>query len=323
MYQVIRDFPHQFRVGWELASDLGGSPSLSDPADRVFFCGMGGSVLVADLVNDTLQDAKRISVVREYVLPSSITSRDLVVCSSYSGNTEETLAVFADALSRKARVVVLTHGGELLERAGRRAVSALEIPACIQPRCAIGYFFGALLGILERIGWVPSGREEQLCELTRFLETERDREEHLGKELAGNLTNRVPIIYGPSSLAGTCRVIKIKFNENSKVPCFWNVFPELNHNEMVGFTRDLMPATFILLRSQFMGARIGRRMDVMKNLFRDQYPTLEIKLEGDTLLQEMFDALAVADYASYYLARGYGIDPAAVELVEDFKKQLG
>lgn len=323
MYEAVRNFPRQFLVGWGLTSDLGDSPELSDPVTRILFCGMGGSALVADLANDYLEKTRQIFIVNGYALPKSIGSGDLVVCSSYSGNTEETLAVFADSLFRKVRVLVLAHGGELLKQAKAKALSALEIPACIQPRCAIGYFFGALLGIFERIGWVPSGGKEQLSQLTRFLECERDSQEKKGKELVLQLVDRVPMIYGPSELAGTCRVIKIKFNENTKIPCFWNVFPELNHNEMVGFTNKLMPATFIFLRSKFMHARMNRRMDVMKDLFKDQYPTLEMKLEGDTLLQEMFDGLAVADYASYYLAKNYGIDPAAVTLVEDFKRQLG
>lgn len=282
---------------------------------------MGGSSLPADLVNDGFGAGPRLEIVRDYRLPATAGPQDLCIVSSYSGNTEETLAALDDALARGCRVIAISHGGQLEAKAAAAGIPNVAIPECIQPRCASGYFFASLVGIFHRLSLIPSP-EDMLDRLSRHLSDTQNTCEARGRALAEALGDRVPIVYGPSEFAGATRIWKIKFNENAKIQSFSNVFPELNHNEMVGFTRLLMKPALIFLESRFMHPRVKRRMDVMEEILGREIPIHRLSFAGESALFEMFESLAVADYASYYLAQACGIDPAPVEMVETFKKKL-
>jgi len=321
IYSTIRKFPEQFLIGYRSALETDLSSFRGKAFRRILFAGMGGSSLPGDLINDTLSDSRPLRPIRNYRIPSDVGPDDLVIASSYSGNTEETIEALQNGLQKKAATLVLSHGGKLAEMALEKKIPLLRIPECIQPRCATGYFFGSLLALLEILGKTPPARQ-RLEKLQVFLEKEQERHEERGKSLAKSLNARVPLIYGPSELEGACRIWKIKFNENAKTQSFYNVFPELNHNEMVGFTHLDMNPSLILLKSQFMHPRVVTRMEVMESILGDKIPFHTLTLKGEDLLQEMFDSLAVADYASFYLAEEYGIDPAPVAMVEDFKKKL-
>jgi glucose/mannose-6-phosphate isomerase len=319
MLETIRNFHLQFRYPFKIPEV---SEQTFNSQSHIYLVGMGGSALQADMLNDYFSDSfQNFSVIRHYSIPKNIQKIDLIFCSSYSGNTEETLEAFDEICTRKIPVIVLTHGGELKRRALDKKIPLIEIPECVQPRCATGYFFGAILGVLEKLGFV-SEQQESLDKLQDFLASVQNICEEKGRGLASHLVNFIPIIYSPDELKGVSKTWKIKFNENSKIQSFYNVYPELNHNEMVGFTKMLMKAVIIQLRSQFVHPRIGKRMDVMKELLSDRMPFHDIILRGENLLQEMFYAYLIADYTSYYLALAYGVDPAPVFMVEDFKKRL-
>ncbi len=282
---------------------------------------MGGSSLPADLINDYLGGAATLIPVRDYELPDDVGFEDLVIASSYSGNTEETVACFEEALHKKIPVVVMSHDGELKQKALQASVPWIAIPECIRPRVATGFIFASLLGILQRMGRVKD-QQAELEALSEFLKARQDFHDAQGKAIAEALKDRVPIIYGPTSLYGACRIWKIKFNENAKTQSFFNVFPELNHNEMVGYTHLAMKPALIFLQPPQMNPKILKRMEVMRDLLGDKLPVLILPLQGENLLQSMFDSLGVADYSSYYLAKNYGFDPAPVEMVENFKKRI-
>ncbi len=309
--------------GWKLAQEI---PNLSILAEkspkRIFYVGLGGSALPADLANDYFGGKIHLQIIRDYQLPENTGSQDLVIFSSFSGNTEETLTAFEDGLRKKCPSILMSNGGELENLAKRHSLPFLSIPDCIQPRCATGYFFGALLGILHRLG-LTENHEGKLEQLSGFLKDNRERLEANGKALAKDLSERIPIVYAPASLNGACRIWKIKLNENAKIQSFYNVFPELNHNEMVGFTRLLMNPSLIYLESPSMHPRIAQRMDEMEKLLGSKIPIQRVKLLGKVLLHQMFESSMLADYTSYYLAMEYGIDPVPVEMIEEFKKQLG
>lgn len=283
---------------------------------------MGGSSLPGDLVNDYFAGALRLDLIRDYELPKSAGPDDLVIAASFSGNTEETLAAFQEGLNRRCKVLALSNGGKLEGACRASSVPWIKIPDCIQPRCASGYFFASLLTLFHRLGLIEDSPKALLADLEEFLSEIQDECEAKGRELVAALGDCVPIVYAPSNLGGVARIWKIKFNENSKIQSFYNVFPELNHNEMVGFTRLLMKPALLYLESNFMHPRILRRMDVMEELLGGQLPVLRVKLRGATPLRETFEALAIGDYASYHLAQRHGVDPTPVEMVETFKKKL-
>lgn len=260
-------------------------------------------------------------MLRDYLLPKDVTQDDIVFCVSFSGNTEETLSVLADAQQKQIPTLAISNGGKLQTQAQELGIPFIPIPDCIQPRCASGHFFATALALLHRLNLLDS-KEKELSELATFLETHQSEYESQGKDLAKQLVERVPIVYGPSELYSIARIWKIKFNENSKVQSFFNVFPELNHNEMVGFTHLIMKASILYLKTKFTHPRNLKRMETMKEVLGDKIPILEVELPGTTLLQDLFAAMAIGDYASYFLAQEYGIDPTPVAMVEDFKKLL-
>jgi glucose/mannose-6-phosphate isomerase len=308
-------------TSWKIVEEMNFDPLTKLKVQKIFHVGMGGSSLPADLVNDYLEGQIYMRIVRDYHLPADAAKGDLVIASSFSGNTEETIAALEDSLEKGLNVVVMSHGGLLQKMALIHRLPFISIPACIQPRCATGYFFSTLLAFLEKLGLINPQRKN-LEELGSYLVERQDAYEQKGQELAAALQNRVPIIYGPPNLYGACRTWKIKFNENAKVQSFFNVFPELNHNEMVGFTQLIMNPVLIFLKSPRMDPRITKRMEIMEELLSKRIPIFTLALSGSNHLQVIFESLAVADYTSYYLAKAYGIDPIPVEMVEGFKKKL-
>ncbi len=283
---------------------------------------MGGSALTLDILHDYIQLEDPLRPLIDYDLPDYANSQDLLICASYSGNTEEVLAVFYQALEKGIPIICMGHSGKLRQLAQMYGFPYIEIPTCIQPRCALGYFLASLLAVLYRLGRCPDQRDA-LNNLRLFLQQNQNTFEAEGKKLSQFLRARVPIIHGPQHLSGTCRNWKIKFNENCKIPAFYNVFPELNHNEMVGWTQMLMPAAIVLLKSPVMDPRIHQRMQVFEDILGEEIPIYCLEIKGNNPLQVIFSSLQVADYASYYLAQAYQVDPAAVPIVEDFKKKLG
>ncbi|MCP5468158.1 MAG: bifunctional phosphoglucose/phosphomannose isomerase [Deltaproteobacteria bacterium] len=311
----------QFESSWYRALE---TPWLLLEAWRpryIFFSAMGGSALTLDILQDYVQLEDPIRPILDYHLPNYANSQDLVICASYSGNTEEVLSIFSEALKKEIPILCIGHGGQLKDLAKKFDFPHINIPNCVQPRCALGYFLASLLAILYRLERCED-HSHILSRLAAFLKDHQSEFEEEGKKLASFLINRVPIIHGPSSLAGTCRNWKIKFNENCKVPSFYNVFPELNHNEMVGWTQNIIPASMILLKSPLMDSRMQQRMNVFENILGEKIPIYPLKIKGQHPLEVIFASLQIADFASYYLAQTYQVDPAAVPIVENFKKQL-
>lgn len=282
---------------------------------------MGGSSLPADLFNDLFGEEQGLICHRDYDLPHTVQKKDLIICASFSGNTEETLSSWEQARKNKLARVALTNGGKLAALAKEEKQPLIHIPDCIQPRCATGYFFGSLLGLMHELDILGS-HEDTLKKLQDNLLSKQKDLESQGQKLAQNLVDKVPIIYGPTELAGLCRIWKIKFNENSKIQSFANSFPELNHNEMVGYTKLLMPIAIIHLKWSGMDERITKRMRVMGEVLPQEIDQYEIKLTGTDLMNSTFEGVLVGDYCSYHLAQNYGIDPTPVAMVEDFKKRL-
>jgi len=313
--QVLKDFPKQFAAGLQLAENV----KLSG-CKEVLLLGMGGSALPADLLNLYLAPELEIKVNRDYELQSAVDHETLVLACSYSGNTEETLAALELCLQKKAQVVVLTAGGRFLEIADKQKLAKVVLPSGLQPRCATGYFFAAILQILENAGLV-SGKVSALKGLEKNLQQFNFEEQ--AEELALQIKDKVPIIYAADKYWSVARNLKIKFNEHAKTQSFWNVFPELNHNEMVGFTELIMPACFLLLRDSTDHPRIQKRMQIFTELMKDKgIAVITIEMQGADLLTKIFSTVLLGDWTAYYLALAYGIDPTPVALVEDFKKMM-
>lgn len=314
--EVLRAFPTQFADGFKLAAK-----THAGGARDAVFAGMGGSAFPADLLNAFL--GTRFLVHRSYGLPSGVGRNTLVFANSYSGNTEETIDAAREALARRARVVCITSGGELKELAARHRIPLILLPIGLPPRCATGFFFSAMLRVLENSGLAPN-REREVLAAASALAKKRARIERAGAGLAKKLFGKIILVYAPAEFEAVARVCKIKFNENAKTPAFHAVFPELDHNELTGFSRGRYTQfAALFLFDERAHPRVLKRMALTKKLFEERgIEVIKARLEGKTFLEKALHALWPADFASFNLARAYGVEPAPVELTEELKKAL-
>lgn len=292
---------------------------------RVIVAGMGGSHWAADLLK-VWNPYLDVVIHHDYGLPSLSDSQlkeCLIIISSYSGTTEETLDAYEKAKECGLPRAAISVGGKLLMWAKNDGIPYVQIPDTgIQPRSALGFSFRALLRLM---------REEDALAKTRALagrlEVSEFQEE--GRGLAERLWGRVPIVYASGRNAPLASIWKIKFNETGKIPAFSHVFPELNHNEMTGFdvkenTRPLShPFSFLILRDEKDDPRVLKRMEVLERLYHARgLPVEVIELRGEDIFQKIFSSLILVDWTSYFLAEHYGVEPEEVPMVEEFKKLM-
>lgn len=330
MLGVVGDTPQMIKEAVKLA-DLS---NLKIP-QAVFVSGMGGSAVGGDLVLNLLSDQLKVPmfVNRNYILPGFFARGSLFIASSYSGETEETLSALKEAEKAGAQVVCLTSGGKLKEIAEAKKYPLIEIKKGLQPRAALPYFFISILKILERAGLAGdfSAAIEESIEITSKL---RDECGPLGSErsnqaiqMAQRLHLKIPVIF---SSAGTTeavgRRLKNQLNENAKVNALLCVFPELNHNEMVGLAqlkRGEHVFAALFLRDEEDHARINKRIEITKSLLGAKMGgIMEMPSFGKSRLARMFSQIMFADYLSVYLAILSGVDPTPVEVIERFKKEM-
>lgn len=322
---MILGTPDQLAIGFRLAEGI----KIDAPFTALVLSGMGGSALPGDLLRTLLgEHAGRVPIIqnRSYGLgPLYHVPGALHVVLSYSGNTEETLESFEAASAAGYPLVAVSAGGKLEERAAAVGVPHVRLPIPqenFQPRMGTGYFLGVLLEILVNHGLIPDIKSELLSAM-EDLKARMPELEERGKALSQKLSGRTPVLYASEPYRGLAMVGKIKLNENAKTPAFYNAFPELNHNEMVGFTLPQADFTVLMFRDPADHARLNRRFDLTAELLREKGVQVEvIDMEGERVYNKVFTTLALLDFASYFLALSYGQDPTPVDMVEALKGKL-
>lgn len=334
MEGVIRRSPEQFTAGLNAAAQV---PLPTGPFSRVLVAGMGGSWMAGALVRDAGLGTVPIVIHHGYGMPEHLPSDTLVIISSFSGNTEEPLSTYDAARAAGFSVVGVAVGGELERRCASDGVPLVKIPAdppTMQPRSATGYGVGILTQILARTGLATVNAMQEVERLGTFLQSCMEAARQQGEALVPTLKTATPVVYASDRFATVAHLWKIKMNENAKTPAFWNVFPELNHNEMVGWTqsgrslgegRSHPHGTFhvVLLRDADDHLRVQKRFDITLALLREKGISSSIvPITGTTLTEKMFSTLLIGDWASYQLALALGVDPSPIPMVEDLKRRL-
>jgi len=331
MLDRIKDLPKQVRDAWKLASTAQLPPAHGD-VRNITVAGMGGSAIGGDLASALLAGDLKVpmSVHRDYGLPAYVGRDSLVIVSSYSGNTEETLSSFEEAQRRGARVLVLTTGGKISElaRAAKYPVITFSYPA--QPRAALGYSLGLVLGSLTRLGFVrdlSSDIDAALADLARLEERVHEgARTNDAKKLAIDLYGRIIFAYGGGVLGVMARRVKGQWNENAKNWAAFDVLPELNHNAVVGFpypdvAREAIAV--LLLRSDHDNPRHKLRFDVTRELLdRVNVPHRTLQFNGASMLSEVLQLTLFTDYVSFYVALLNGADPSPVKSIDYLKDRL-
>lgn len=321
--QVIIDFPEQLEKALEFSKDV----KADSDFNRLVVCGMGGSALPADVVDSFLKSKGiniPIAVCRDYRLPEIADEKSLILASSYSGNTEETISCYLEAREKDFLIIGLSRGGKIQELCQRDGIPHIKYPEdgpTFQPRYAIGYAFTAMISILMNCGKLDDVSSE-VRELAKYLRSINFENE--GKNLAKKLIEKIPIIYSTAPFEKSiARIVKIKINENAKTQAFYNVFPELNHNEMVGFTNLQGNYHFIIFKDLDEHERNLKRIEITSQVLRGKgIPVTVVNMAGATMMQKIFSSIIYGDWISYYLALEYGQDPTPVEMVEEFKKKM-
>jgi len=328
MSDAIKNFPKQFKYNPKIENQ-----SKLKRKKKVVILGMGGSHLAADLIVG-MNPKYEIKVHSDYGLPNidgKELQKSLIIASSYSGNTEEVIDGLNKALAQNLNVAVMATGGKLIEIAKEKGLAYIEMPnEGIQPRSALGYGLRALLKLIGM-------REEfkQAGELKKTLNPEELEQQ--GKELAEKLRGHVPVIYASVKNKAVAYNWKIKLNETGKIPAFYNVIPELNHNEMTGFDifagRDALQCVstknlsdkfyFILLRDDEDEPRNLKRMEILKKLYEDRGLKVEIvEITGESRWHKISRSLLLADWTAFYIAVQYGLEAEQVPMVEEFKSEV-
>jgi glucose/mannose-6-phosphate isomerase len=295
-------------------------------------CGMGGSAIGGDLAKAALGDraTRPITIVRGYALESWTPPESLVLCASYSGNTEETLACFEAAGAAGAQRVVLTTGGKLAELARAEDVPVIGVPAGMQPRAAVVYMTIGVLECAALCGAAP-GLHAEIDMATALLERLAEEwgpgasEDSLAKSVARQLQGTVPVIHGASATTAPARRWSTQINENAKSPASWSELPEANHNQICGWERgrELAPLSGVFLCDPDQHPRVQRHVELAAaELERVGAPGVTVDTQGESRLERVLSSVLLGDLVSVYMAALAGVDPTPTPALTRFKQQL-
>lgn len=335
MCNILMNFPEQYqkacRMAWELVL-----PQAYKNVKNIVISGMGGSAMGGDLVRSLFSNVCPVPIVvnRNYSVPGFVNEDTLFMAVSYSGNTEETLAAFGAAINKKAKVLSISTGGALGVSSKVANIPYFSIPMRgVQPRCAFGYIFTPIMVFLSQLGFIPGNIGEVeaavtlLCDTSRKLNPDVPFADNEAKQIAEAIYDKLPVVYASQSYFDSVAMRwKGQFNENSQIMAFYNVIPEMNHNEIVGWD---MPKAItsqcvaIFLCNDANSESIKKRFSISKDLISGETQTITVQALGDSLLSRALYLIYLGDFVSYYLAILNGVDPTPIARIDFFKEQLG
>jgi glucose/mannose-6-phosphate isomerase len=333
MLSRIAELPQQCGDAWANVQSLELPPEYRQ-VNKIVVLGMGGSAIGGDLLRALVEPecALPIAINRDYTVPAFVNAEALVVASSYSGNTEETLAALEVARGKGAALLAITTDGKLARRARELGVPLLTFSYRSQPRAALGYSLVSLVGIVQKLGFIGDKTTdlEEAIAVMEALQGEVGEAVPLSrnpaKQLAKRFYRHLPVVYGSGHLAEVAHRWKTQFNENAKAWSFFEALPELNHNAVVGyqFSEELAEGiVVVMLVSSLDHPRNKARFQVTQEILAKRgiaYETIEAR--GESPLAQMLSAIHFGDYVSYYLALLYEVDPSPVKVIDYLKGRL-
>lgn len=337
MAELLRSFSRQVEDGNRIGETFHIPRSFGKNIEKIVFVGMGGSAIGGDVIRSLVSRESSIPiwVWRHYKLPPFADSKTLCIFSSYSGNTEETISAFYEARRRRLKALAISSGGELARLSIDSSIPWIEIPKGYPPRSALGYSVFPLLNVLSHLKLAKSepGAFEETVSLLETLQRKKYAPEipsrsNRAKRLAEALRDRWVVIYaGTEFLDSAALRFRNQIEENAKAMASHHLLPEMNHNEILGwqFPSKLIPKSVcVFLRDREDHPRIQLRMRITKGVVaaRRGVRIEEIQSEGKSRLSRLFSVIYLGDWASFYLALLYHIDPTPVAIIESLKKQL-
>lgn len=334
MIPLVEEFPQQCRKALDIATKFN-PPAPRVPIQNVVVTGLGGSAVGGDLLRVLIEENGKVPVVvnRDYQMPAFVNEHTLVIAASYSGNTEETLSAFEDAQNRGALLVCVTSGGELAQRAAHYGSPVAFIPKGQPPRSALGYMFLPMFVAAHKAGIIRRDPTRDVENAIELLDKARAQwsvgvpyEQNPAKQLAAKLYGRLPIIYGSQAYSTVVAFRwKTQLNENTKVHAYSNGFPEMNHNEILGWVlakQQVPNLSVVLLRDRTERPKIVARVETTKRLIARAADVHEVYAEGQNLLVRMLHAIYLGDWVSCYLALLYNMNPTDISYINLLKSVL-
>ena len=333
MFNAIWEFPDNLSEANRLGENIKLEQDYSS-INSIVVAGMGGSAIGGDVVSVLEKECIDVPflVCRGYSVPNWVNKNTLVICSSYSGNTEETLAALDDSMVKGAQVCGITTGGSLAKKLETENKDVVIIPSGLQPRAAIAFSFVPMIKLLQKIGILDTKIDSWLPNVIESILNNRelhclDSKENPIFELADQIHNKIPIIYSDNSSMNVAALrLKGQICENSKMLCYHNDLPELNHNEIVGWENNsiLFDHLFLIwLTDEADNERVKHRMDITQTILNekkvDQYV---IKMTGNLLQDRFLNMIHYGDWLSYWCAIAHNTDPSPVSNIDRLKKEL-
>jgi glucose/mannose-6-phosphate isomerase len=337
MRKWMHEFSDQLKQAEEIGRSLALDSSLAKGITKIVFSGLGGSAIGADFIRTYLTYDFPIPILvnRHYQLPAFVDEKTLLIVSSYSGDTEETLSALKDGLKRKARILGISSGGELEREAKKHSFPLIKIPGGYSPRAALGFSAIPLLIALSKLGFEKAYRPEELKEAQTLIQNLAETrygldvpyEQNDAKQLAQKCFQKYVLVYSGIDYFDVVALRwRGQIEENAKAIASHHVLPEMNHNELVGWKNPvslLKESVVFFLRDQADHKRVRMRMDLTRTLIeRVSGEVIEIESQGKGLLARIFSLIYLGDWVSFYLAVLYGVDPTPVEVIQYLKSEL-
>ena len=323
MKDLIRRFPAQLKEAVEIASKAKLS-ALKTPINKVVICGLGGSGIGGTIAKEILFDEATvpIEVLKSYSLPSYIDEHTLVICSSYSGNTEETLECYSLAQKQKAKIVCITSGGQILESAKKDGNDYILVPGGSPPRSCLGYSLTQVLHILSHYKIAPQ-KLVQIAAATEILEKTQEAIMHEAHQIVKKLHEKFPVIYSTALHEGIAIRLRQQLNENAKILCWHHVVPEMNHNELVGWSHPYAEMAVIVFIDKDENPRNKLRMDFCRKVF-EKYAAeiIEIHSKGENTVEKKLYWIHLGDWVSMFLAEKRNVDAMDIKVIDNLKSEL-
>ncbi len=323
MHKLIENFTTQIREAMEIGRKADLTPQHHD-IRNVVVAGLGGSGIGGNLVNELVGSKMKIpmTICKDYLLPEFVNEHTLLICCSYSGNTEETLHALEQGINRMSKIVCITSGGSMERIARKAAIDCIIIPGGMPPRACLAYSFIQQLYVLFHYRLIDLGFEVGLDGAARLIDREEKKIQKLAMKVAKKMKKKIPVIYAAADNEAVAIRFRQQINENSKMLCWHHVIPEMNHNELVGW-REKGKYAVIVLRSDMDYERIQQRMKIAKDIISQYTNTyIEINSKGDNEIEYSLYLIHLTDWISVYLADLREIDPVEVKVIERLKSEL-
>ncbi|MGA0231973.1 MAG: bifunctional phosphoglucose/phosphomannose isomerase [Saprospiraceae bacterium] len=325
MNELIERFPQQIKEAMEIG-EAASITAHDKEINKVYVAGLGGSGIGANFVSEFIMNECKIpyTVGKGYHIPAYVDENTLAICSSYSGNTEETLSSFGQMLDRGCKIVIISSGGRLIEEAKTRGLDYMQVPGSWpSPRACLGYSVIQQLYLLNKLGFINDGFKSELRSSIDLLKFDMDDIKKAAKSVADRIYNKIPIIYTTDRMESVAVRLRQQINENAKMLCWHHVIPEMNHNELVGWKEDHPEAAVIYLRNHDDFKRNQLRIKINQEIISKYCNTIiDIFSKGNSLIEKSFYLVHLGDWISWYLSELKGVDSIEVHVIDYLKSEL-